>query len=385
MSRRKVLHIVTRLDLGGAQQNTLYTVGHMDPARFEMVLACGAGGVLDDEAKSLGVKVRFVEDLVREVSPLRDLTALFQLAQIIREENPDVVHTHSSKAGILGRLAARLVGVPYVIHTFHGFGFHDRMNALVKWVTVGIEKLAAEWSDRLIFVSKANMETARELGFVEDGNWSLIRSGVKLSALPAKVDREAKRRELGVRIHKPLVIGIGNLKPQKNAEDFLRVAEAALKEVPEACFIYIGDGPLRSKLEARIIARGMSGKVKLIGWRRDTAELLAASDVFLSTSLWEGLPRALVEAMKTRLGCACYAVDGIKDVLQDGVNGYAAPAGDWERLAAGTISLLKDAGLRERLGKAAAASIGQEFDIDEMVREQSRLIDRSFSSSENLH
>lgn len=376
--RRKVLHIVTRLDLGGAQQNTLYTVANLDPARYEAVLACGPGGSLDDEARALarkGLRIHFVEDLVREINPFRDLAALFQLVQLMRDEAPDAVHTHSSKAGILGRLAARLAGVPAVIHTFHGFGFNDRMRPLTRALSVGIERLAATWADSLIFVSKSNMETARAEDLGDPARWSLIRSGVKLSAFPAPVDRDAKRRELGVRLHKPLILGIGNLKPQKNAEDFLRVAEAALKDVPEACFLFVGDGPLRPQLEARIALRGLSGKVKLVGWRRDTAELLAAADIFLLTSLWEGLPRALVEAMKTGLPCACYAVDGVGDLLEDGVNGRTARAGDWETLSKAVVGLMKDPALRARLGAAAAASILPEFDIDVMVRQQESLLE----------
>ncbi|MBI5597965.1 MAG: glycosyltransferase [Elusimicrobia bacterium] len=377
MPRLKVVHIVTRLDFGGAQQNTLYTVAHLDPARFEAVLLCGRGGALDAEAEGLaraGIRVRFVEDLVREVNPLRDAAALFQLAQLLREEAPDAVHTHSSKAGILGRLAARLSGVPAVVHTFHGFGFHDRQNQLVRAATVGLERAAARWADRLVFVSKANMATAGRLGLGDPERCLLIRSGVKLSAFPAAVDRDAKRREIGVRLHRPLVVGVGNLKPQKNAEDFLRVAEAALRAVPEASFVFVGDGPLRARLEGSILAKGLSGKVKLLGWRRDAAELLAAADAFLLTSLWEGLPRALVEAMKTGLPCACYGADGVTDVLSDGENGVCVPPGDWELLAAGVVRLLQDPALRGRLGAAAAATIGPEFDIDGMVRSQERLL-----------
>jgi glycosyltransferase involved in cell wall biosynthesis len=380
MRRLKVLHIVTRLDLGGAQQNTLYTVEHLDSARYEAVLVCGSGGLLDAEALALSrrdppVRVRFIDDLVREANPVRDLAALFQLERVIAEERPDVVHTHSSKAGILGRAAARLAGVPAVVHTFHGFGFHDRMRPPVRAFYVALERAAARWADRLVFVSKANMDVARREGLGRPEAWELIRSGVRLTGLPARVDREAKRAELGVRLHKPLVVGVGNLKPQKNAEDFLAVAEEALRRVPEASFVFVGDGPLRARLEARALAKGLSAKVRFVGWRRDVPELLAAADVFLLTSLWEGLPRALVEAMRTGLPCACYAVDGVNDLLVDGVNGFAVPAGDRARLVEGVARLLSEPDLRRRLGDAAAASVGPEFDIDQMVRRQETLLE----------
>ena len=181
----KVVHVVTRLDFGGAQQNTLYTVSHLDRRRFEPVLVCGPGGYLDKDAQSLGgpprpVVVRFIEDLGREINPLRDLAAFFQLWGTLRELGPDIVHTHSSKAGILGRFAARLAGVPHIVHTFHGFGFHDRMRPAVRGLFVLLERLAARVSQRLIFVSRANMRAARDLGLGDPARHVLIRSAVRL-------------------------------------------------------------------------------------------------------------------------------------------------------------------------------------------------------------
>jgi glycosyltransferase involved in cell wall biosynthesis len=328
---------------------------------------------LDRDASGLGVRTFWIEDLVREISPFRDLRAFFELYSRLREESPAVVHTHSSKAGILGRLAAWLAGVPVIIHTFHGFGFHEGQP--FKGAAVALERLAAGVCARLVFVSKANMLLARGLGIGSEEKYRLIRSGVPLSRFPAKADRRAKRGELGLPKDCLLVLGVGNLKPQKNAGDFLTMAADVAGRVPEACFAYVGDGPMRPSLEAAAAARGLAGRVRFCGWRRDVGELLAAADVFVLTSLWEGLPRALVEAMKTGLACAAYPVDGIEDVLADGETGLAAPPRDAARLAAAVERLLKDPGLRRRLGEKARSSIGLEFDIDEMVRQQERLYD----------
>lgn len=376
MSRRiRVLHLVTRLDLGGAQRNTLHTVATLDRSEFEPVLACGRGGILDGEARALepGVRVLFVDSLVRELSPARDLAALLQLRALLEAERPDVLHTHSSKAGVLGRLAARLAGIPVVVHTFHGFGFHDRQSAPVRALYLGAERLSAGLADRLVFVSRSNMRDAERLGLGEDARRVLIRSGVRLSDFPAGDDPAAVKAGLGLAPTARLVLSVGNLKPQKNAFDLLRAAERVLAAEPAAAFALVGDGPLRGELEAAVRARGLSGRFLLPGWRRDVPALLAAADVFALSSLWEGLPRALVEAMKSARPCVCYATDGVTDLLEDGRTGLLAEPGDSAALAEGVLRLLRDRALAARLGSAAAAAIGPEFDIDGMVRSQEEL------------
>jgi glycosyltransferase involved in cell wall biosynthesis len=378
--RIKVAHVVTRLDFGGAQQNTLHTVRGLDPARFDAVLVCGAGGYFDPEVRAdRRVRAVFLDSLVREVSPLQDFLALLELRKVFETERPDVVHTHSSKAGILGRLAAALAGVPVIVHTYHGFGFHDRQAPWVKGLYVFLERLCARVTTRLVFVSRANAEYAARHGLGRGEEPVVIRSGVRLSDFPASVDAAKLKTGAGIGMHKPVVVSIGNLKPQKNAGDFVAAAAKAAERVPEARFVFIGDGPERRALEARAFALGLDGKLRFLGWRRDAAQWLAASDVFALTSLWEGLPRALVEAMRTGLPAVCYATDGVVDVLRDGENGFLVPAGDVSAFADRLVQLLTDADLRRRLGAAAAASIGPEFDIDGMVRAQEELYERLLS------
>lgn len=373
----KVAHLVTRLDLGGAQQNTLHTVRHLDRALFEPVLICGRGGLLDEETKDdASVRTVFVESLQRDIHPFLDLLALLELTKVLLAEKPDILHTHSSKAGILGRLAAALAGVPVVVHTYHGFGFHDRQPPLVKGLYVLLERLCARFTDALIFVSKANIAYAAQHGIARPEEAVLIRSGVALAGLPAPVDAAKLKMSAGVGMHKPLVVSIGNLKPQKNVADLLEAAALVLAALPEARFVFIGDGPQRRALEARAFALGLNDRFIFLGWRRDAAQWLAAADAFVMSSLWEGLPRALVEAMKTGKPAVCYATDGVLDLIKSGENGFTVEPGDHAALAARVIELLKDETLRRRLGEAAAAAIGPEFDIDGMVRAQEALYER---------
>ena len=375
--KAKVVHIVTRLDFGGAQQNTLYTVEHLDAQRFETVLLCGPGGRLDERADHLaekGVRVRFIEDLVREISPLRDCIAYFQLYAALKREKPDIVHTHSSKAGILGRIAAQAAGVPVIIHTFHGFGFHEHMRRPVRAFYVLHERIAAALCRKLIFVSRANMDYARAYGIGNEAQYELIRSGVALSALPAVIKgKSSKRRELGLPEQGPLITTIGNLKPQKNFQDFLNAARSTHEKCPDAVFAFVGDGPGRGEFLRQIKNLGLEGRAFLLGWRADAPDILAASDIFFLTSLWEGLPRSLVEAMKSGLPCVAYAVDGVMDLIVDGRNGYIAAPKDWETAANRLMELIHDENLRKTIGRAAQASVGPEFDIDNMVRRQEEL------------
>ncbi|OGR87509.1 MAG: hypothetical protein A3J74_10730, partial [Elusimicrobia bacterium RIFCSPHIGHO2_02_FULL_57_9] len=257
-----------------------------------------------------------------------------------------------------------------------GFGFNDFQSYWRKKAYVLAERLCARLARCLIYVSQANWDYARnhELGALSQ--YRLIRSGIELAQFPVQVnDRGQKKASLGLGKHKPLIISIGNLKPQKNPGDFVAMAHKVSPEFADAEFLFIGDGPLRKRLEYQIIASGLSHRLSLPGWRRDAGECLAISDIFVLTSLWEGLPRALVEAMKTGLPCVCYAADGIADIMKDGVNGFIVPIGNVSLLAQRIMQLLKDPALRKKMGQRAAQSIGDEFDIDLMVRAQEKLYD----------
>ncbi len=182
--KARVIHIITMLELGGAQQNTIYTVTHLDRGQFLPALWSGPGGILTEEAeKGVGKDFKIVPNLVREISPRHDLGALLKLRRMLKAEKeqfptPVIVHTHSSKAGILGRVASRLAGIPIVVHTFHGFGFNDFQTPLVRRAYILAEKITGWLTDGFIFVSRANMAKAEQLGIGKKSQYHLIRSGV---------------------------------------------------------------------------------------------------------------------------------------------------------------------------------------------------------------
>lgn len=393
MSKPKILHIITKLELGGAQRNTLYTVKNLDRNRFEAVIVAGRGGILDEEAAALdGVKFISAPHLGRSVNPLSDFLALIELAAIIRREKPDIVHTHSSKAGILGRAAFFLfkifhplfhihyIHAPKIIHTFHGFGFTPAQPKLVRAVFVLLEKLAAAVSDSLVFVSEANMREAASRRISDPRKYTLIRSGVDVGFFKnfrfTDEERAAARREFGAAPDDKIVSTIGPFKKQKNLSDFVAAISILKKHGNKIRAVIVGDGEERARLESLARSLDVEQEVFFAGWlgtKEKIARLLKVSDVFLLTSLWEGLPRSLVEAAAAGVPICANAVDGVADIITDGETGLLAPPCDAARAAANVEKIIGDEKIARRLASSALARVDESFDIKNMVPAQERL------------
>jgi glycosyltransferase involved in cell wall biosynthesis len=331
-----------------------------------------------------------VPGLVREISPANDARAFLKLRAMLVEEIknwspvPVIVHTHSSKAGILGRWAAYSAGVPVILHTFHGFGFNDYQAFWTRNFYIGVEWLTARITSAFICVSRANLERAMSLGFGPREKFHLIRSGIDIRAFERRpIDVRAKRMELGVGESGPLVVMVSNFKPQKNPLDFVRAALVVLKDVPDAWFAVAGDGVLRHELEALIQEQGIKDRFLILGWRRDIPEILWASDLFVLTSLWEGLPRVYPQAMAAGLAIVGTRVDGAPEAVVNGENGYLVEPKDVEALAQRIIELLRDEKLRKRMGQKGRSLVDQ-FDIHLMLSEQEELYESLSSRSAGL-
>jgi glycosyltransferase involved in cell wall biosynthesis len=371
--RIKVCHVITRLELGGAQQNTLHTVAHLDRRRFEPLLIAGAGGLLDEEARGIpDLSVTLLPELVRPVRPGRDLAALAKLTALLRRLAPDIVHTHSSKAGILGRWAARLAGVPVVVHTIHGFGFHAEQGRLASWVFRALERATSRVTTRFVAVARANVRTGLEHRLFTADRTVLVRSGIPLGWFGSGARGGRARTELGLGPQAPLVGMVACLKPQKAPVDFVRVARRVAERVPAAHFVLVGDGELRDAVQAEVARLGLAARFHLLGWRRDIPAVLSDLDVFVLTSLWEGLPRSVPEAMASGLPVVATRVDGIPEAVADGITGYLARPHDVETMADRVAFLLQHPAEARRLGEQGRRRV-DDFDIDAMVRRQEAL------------
>jgi glycosyltransferase involved in cell wall biosynthesis len=367
--RPKVVHLITRLELGGAQQNTLYCVEHHDRSRFSVGLWAGEGGRLDDRARAVpGADVRILPWIVHPVAPLHDAAAVWRLASML--DGVDLLHTHSSKAGILGRAAARLAGVAGVVHTVHGWSFHSAQPRLVHRAYVEAERAAARVTDRIVCVSRADRERGLASGIGHASQYRILRSGIDPSLYAVTDEARARaRRAIGAKPDEIVVGSIANFKPQKAPLDFVEAARLARARDPRLRFVMAGDGESRPAVERAIAAANLAGCVKLLGWRDDVPELLAALDLFLLTSLFEGLPRTVLQAMAASVPVVATDTGGVAEVVIDGETGRLVPPGNPAAAADAVVALAAAAGLRVRLAAAARSQLTAEFDIRLMVRD----------------
>ncbi len=374
--KHTVCHIITKLELGGAQQNTLFTVSHLDASRFRAVLITGEPGMLDQDAKALpGVDVYQVPTMVRPLRPWRDLRALVFLTVLLRTLKPAIVHTHSSKAGVLGRLAAWFAGVPIIIHAIHGFGFTRYQHPLLRYLLLSVERIVARITTRFFAVSEANCRQGVTLGLFPADRCTVIRSGIDLAAFrQIRVDVPQKKRELGLEPTRPVVGMIAPFKPQKAPVDFVRMADLVHRIRPDVRFLLVGDGELREAVEAEREERGLSTVLRLAGWRRDIPGIMRCLDVLVLTSLWEGLPRVYLEALASGVPVVGTRVDGAAEVVREGLTGFLTEPGYVLALAERVLHVLAHPEEAKRMGLNGQA-LPLEFDIHEMVRQQEREYD----------
>lgn len=369
--RFRVLHPITRLIVGGAQENTMLTAALLDPTRYETSILAGPQtgpeGEIISEVRARGIPLTILPELVRELNPAQDLLALVKLTRFMRRGRYHIVHTHSSKAGILGRLAARLAGVPVIVHTVHGWGFYEGQHPAVRALYIALERLVDRCSDRLIVVSRLNAEKGLAVGISRPEKYVTIFSGIDVEtyARPT-MDRATVRAALGIPAAAPVMGTVGRLSPQKAPLDWVRAAAVVAQAVPAARFVYVGDGPLRPAVESLIAELGLSDRAILTGLRRDVPDLLAAFDVFALTSLWEGLPRTIPQALAAGVPVVSTRVDGVEEAITDGVNGLLVPPGQPQALGEAVIALLQDPARAQRLAEAGRRR-AQDFSLHKMI------------------
>ena len=386
MGKVTVVHIITKLELGGAQQNTLFTVSHLNPERYEPVLISGTEGLLVEEAKQLN-RVRFflIPELVREISPFKDMMAFLKIAGVLRAikqhvqsnagnaQNDIVVHTHSSKAGILGRWAARLTGIRHIVHTVHGFSFHAFQPPLVRAFYIFLERLTASITRAFILVSRANMEEGLQERIFTTDKAVLIRSGIDISEYQSvQCDRMAVRASLGITNGGPVVAMVACFKPQKAPLDFVKTARLVIDEHERVEFLLVGDGVLRSNIKQLAEELKISDKVHLAGWRKDVPEIMNSIEILVLTSLWEGLPRVLPQAMAAGVPVVASDVNGSREAIHDGVNGFVIEPHDIQGMARKILYLLKHPDVARSMGKKGTEMV-REFDIWKMLKQQELL------------
>jgi len=367
----KVLHPITRLIIGGAQENTMLTAQLLDKAQWDVEIVAGpqtgSEGSLIEAVQERGISLILEPTMVRELNPIKDLLALIRLTQLMRRGRYTIVHTHSSKAGILGRWAAKFAGVPIIVHTVHGWAHHERQHPLLRAYYILLEKLTLPITDQMIAVTSKDIDKGLRDGIGKSTNYLIIRSGIELERFGhPQVPREATRAAWGIPQEATVVGSVTRLSPQKAPLDFVQAAALVARDYPDTYFVMVGDGPLRQEVEALATQLGIADRLVLTGLRRDVPELLAAFDLFALSSLWEGLPRVLPQAMATSLPIVATACDGSAEAIEEGVNGFLVPPGEPAVLAQRLCQLIAQPRLAQQMGAAGYARV-QEFSDRGMV------------------
>lgn len=376
----RVLQIITRLIIGGAQETVMLIADYMDETAWHVDVISGpqtdSEGSLIEEVRRRGVPLTIEPSLVREVNPLKDIVALIRLTRYIKRGNYAIVHTHSSEAGILGRWAAWLAGTPLIVHTVHGWAHHQQQHPLVRGIYIWLEKVTLPITAQLIVVSPRNIEKGLTDGIGRPENYVVIRSGIELDRFgqPQTPPLEM-RTALGIPAEATVIGTVTRLSAQKAPLDFVQAAGQIAQQMPEAWFVIVGDGPLRSEVETLAKELNLNDRLVLTGLRRDVPELMATFDLFVLSSLWEGLPRVLPQAMATGLPIVATAVDGNAEAVRDRVNGRLVPPGEPEQLARTVIELLRQPGLMASMGRAGQDMVG-EFGAQRMVEQLADLYER---------
>ena len=349
----KILYLITQADCGGAQIHVRDLLANLPP-ECEPVLATGGPGFLCEEATKLGVPVRIIPDMVQPVRPWKDVNALAAIVRLLRDERPDIVHAHTSKAGLFARLAARLTGTP-VVFTAHTWSFAEGTPHLQHWFSIPLERLAGALGGAVIAVSQANMDLALRKKMIRRENLLRIWNGVPDAP---------QRANPGSRETATLIMS-ARFSAQK---DHLLLLQALAGVKEPWRLVLAGDGPTRPEAERAARRLNLTERVSFVGNRDDIPRLLAGADIFVLATKWEGLPLSILEAMRAGLPVIATNVGGVSEAVTDGVDGYLTEPGNVDQMRDRIQVLIRSKELLSSLGYRARCRYEQDFRLDVMMR-----------------
>ena len=375
MTKIKVLHIITRLILGGAQENTLYTVeGLMKDPAYDVTLASGPTtgpeGSLVSKAKESGVNLVIINSLTRNIDPFRDISAFLSLYKLIKRNDFDIVHTHSSKAGILGRLAARLAGCSVIIHTIHGLPFHPYQNKFLNFFYIRLERLAGKYTDKIITVCESMAQKAQAAGIKPVYGYVTVYSGMDLDKfIDERTSSRQAKRNIGLPVDAKVIGKVARLFPLKGCEYFISAAKYISECVQNVYFLIVGDGVLRGQLEETVRQMGLKDRFIFAGLvsYNDVPRFIAAMDVVVHTSLREGLARVIPQAMAMSKPVVSFDIDGARELVHNNYTGYLVSPEDTKGLSERVIDLLNDAEKAKKMGINGKKLVDPAFRIETMI------------------
>jgi len=379
----RVLHIITRMIVGGAQENTLFNCMDLirlygDDVRLITGPSMGAEGQLLSQSDTRGLPIEIAPTLIRSISPAADTRAFQTLKRLIRQWNPDIVHTHSAKAGLLGRAAAWACKTPGVVHSVHGAPFHPYQHVASRWFFIHCERWAAKRCHHMISVANAMTDLMVEARIASRDKFTTIYSGMDVEPfLNSDSHRQEIRHRLGFQ-HSDVVFGkIARLFHLKGHEYVLSAARMVCKGNPNVKFLFIGDGILRARFESEIAKSGLSDRFVFTGLvpPDHVPRYVGAMDVLIHTSLREGLARALPQALIAGKPAVSFDIDGAREVVLNGQTGFLIPPKDVTGLAESMSKLAGNANLRHEMGKRGRSMFTDQFRHENMTQKIRELYD----------
>lgn len=378
MSPVRVLRVITRLNVGGPAINASLLTTRLEALGFETLLVAGREGPAEGSILVLGrlaqdPRPRIIASLGRSVSPAHDLRALVEVARIARAFRPDIVHTHLSKAGFVGRLAGRLAGSRILVHTFHGSVFQGYFAPPVARAYLWVERALGRVTTAIVAVTERQRRELIALGIAPAHKVVEIPLGLDLDPFLRAPERHAARSVLGLPDEAPVVAFVGRLVPIKDVPTFLHAVAVLRRRLPDLIALVVGDGELRAQLRVLATELGLDTSCRFLGWRSDIEVVYAAADVVALSSRNEGSPVSLIEALASARPVVATAVGGVPDIVRDRENGLLVPPADPAALAAALEELLGEPARRERYGEVGREMARARFDASRLVADTERL------------
>ncbi|MBA2297030.1 MAG: glycosyltransferase family 4 protein [Actinobacteria bacterium] len=371
----RVLRVIARLNMGGPALHVAYLSAGLAPRGYETTLVAGTlargEGSMAYVAEDLGVRILRLDALSREISPFRDAISVLRLARLIREQRPQILHSHTAKAGTVGRLAALLAGdarPPIVVHTFHGHVLHGYFGPLKSQAFRVLERLLGRMTTRLIAVSPQVRDDLVSLGVAPAEKFSVVRLGVELGErVRTQVVGADARARLGIAPERFVVGWVGRMTGVKRTDDVLESLHRLRERGVDAVLLMVGSGPDHDHVEQRASALGIVRHCYFLGYQEDVSGWYQAFDALILPSANEGTPVVVIEALAAGCPVVATSVGGVPDVVREGVDGFLVPVGDVEQLAERLARLARDPELRARMGEAGRASIPARYAVERLV------------------
>lgn len=377
MHKKKIIRIISRLNIGGPAIHTILLTSALNKNGYNDILICGKvskyEGNMHSFARDKNVEPLLIPELGREISFKKDLKAFFKLYSIVKKEKPDIVHTHTAKAGVLGRLAAIFNGVPIKVHTFHGHIFDSYFSPIKSKIFLFIERFLALFTDKVIVVSETiKDDIVKRRRVTKDKNCVVIPLGLELEKfLNCQNSKGIFRKKFGINDTMLLIGIIGRLVPIKNHRMFLDVAKKTKINSPntKVKFIIVGDGELREEIRDYAYELGLKDDVIFTGWAKDLVSVYADLDIVVLTSLNEGTPVSLIEAMAAGKAIVATDIGGVKDLVKTNVNGLLTIPGDIDDFYTKLIFFLNDAQKRKEFGKQGRISVIKKYSKERLIND----------------